>query len=361
MESPDRGQPSVPITPDRSTWSRLRRFVSKFKPDRQASPPTITPVSSDYISEVRKTPEEIKAEISEDLVRLVEMQERQLTASSKLGRPYHGRYLTDPNLWHRECYDKQTDTHTMSLEEHHRKVVGEASIEPVKKASAEVIQKMAGAQEILGNFCKVITDGDDIGIVLTNPFPRTIRRRVFPYENGYYNTNSESLRNPNEKNFLYGVLEDARDVFFVSPIGVGRLVTPIERTYDVPDGAYGRHPWLEKYLDDTKRYFSQHTEDSQRAWFGLLNDNQEVFDRKEDRARTIANSVKGVVTETHGYIGESSLTQDANIISGFDFLGHIPSTRVKEGREIKEAFESSVKAAKEKAPSHDAYPLGFPK
>ena len=114
MESPDRGKPE--IAPSPTSESRFGRFVGRFGRG-QRKPEIATTVSPiDSPPEVRKTPEELKAEILTDLVGLAQMQRVQFIAEAKFSNRWdRTRDYMDDALWNRECYDEETKTHTMTL------------------------------------------------------------------------------------------------------------------------------------------------------------------------------------------------------------------------------------------------------
>ncbi len=114
MESPDRGKPEV--APSSTQKSRFGRFIGRFKGDQIRPQIEPTVLLSDSTPEIRKTPEEVRAEISADLVSLAQMQQKQFIAEAKFSNRWdRTRDYMDDALWNRECYDEETKTHTMTL------------------------------------------------------------------------------------------------------------------------------------------------------------------------------------------------------------------------------------------------------
>ncbi len=224
-------------------------------------------------------------------------------------------------------------------------------MEPIKQAATSVIQKMEDAREVLGDFCKVVTRKSSSGevskgVVLLKSVPREIRRKIYKQVGRY--GHGMPWEPPNDKDsslFLYTEIDDARDVFFVSPTtGIAKAVNVVARIWDVPDGTYDRERWLEHNLvnDIQKPFVRSGLPSVGQAWHALLKDDTGLD--KEGEARQSYGQLRSWIT---GEIGGQQIGDHDESRSLIGSLSPIGFLGAREAGQIKQVFEDSVTAAHE--------------
>lgn len=257
----------------------------------QPSPEPVSPAPQTPEAQGKNETEVLKTKLTQEIAQLADLQLNILGRKSNispdgLNRPFVDKRILDQHNAGITENNKKTGSNepTDNAWDFTQKYMAEtAKMEVLKKeVSKKLIADMEAAKAKLGDFCAVVTEGENKAVVILSPIESKVRRTVYANQAQNLYNKVEDL----EKNALYDTEEATESVYFVNPDGLQVLDIPQSRKI-TPRPALGNpeNKWVveggllkktEGSGDLSVNGAEKHTSDVNGALYGAINNMPDI-------------------------------------------------------------------------------------